>query len=193
LHVVLVIDSLARVASALRETAVAAGESAGRGGYPPSVFAQMAQLLEVAGELFAGSMTLIATVLSDGDDRDPVSEAARSLLDGHIALSAALAHAGRFPAVDVLRSASRTMETVADTAHVRAARRVRFAIAELARIEDARSLGIEPVERSVLAAIAAEPRIHAFVRQPRVVTRPNAMLEQLYELEAALPGDDAHR
>ena len=87
LHVLLVLDSVARYAAALREIAVAAGESVGRGGFPPSVFAELARLLEVPGAARDGSITLVATVLSDGDERDPVSEAARSLLDGHIALS----------------------------------------------------------------------------------------------------------
>ena len=85
LHVLFVLDSLARVAAAAREIAVAAGESVGRGGYPPSVFATLARYVECAGALRCGSVTLVATVLSDGDERDPVSEAARSLLDGHIA------------------------------------------------------------------------------------------------------------
>ena len=113
LHVAFVLDSLARFAAALRETATARGESVGRGGYPPSVFAHLARFVEVAGPLRRGSITLIATVLSDGDDRDPVSDAARSLLDGHLQLSPRLAAAGRFPAIDVPASASRTMEAVA--------------------------------------------------------------------------------
>ena len=110
LHVAFVLDSLARFAAALRETATARGESVGRGGYPASVFAQLARFVEIAGPLRGGSITLIATVLSDGDDRDPVSDAARSLLDGHLQLSPRLAAAGRFPAIDVPASASRTME-----------------------------------------------------------------------------------
>ena len=114
LHVVVLLDSLARLAGALREVAVAAGEPAGRGGYPPGVFAELARFVEIAGNFDCGSMTLVASVLDDGDERDPVSDAARSLLDGHIALSPSLAAHGHFPAIDVLRSASRTMDAVAD-------------------------------------------------------------------------------
>lgn len=193
LHVLLVLDSLARFASAAREIAIAAGEGAGRGGYPPSVFAQMARFVEVAGALERGSMTLIATVINDGDDRDPVSEAARSLLDGHIALSLRLAAAGRFPAVDVPASASRTMEAVAGESHVRAARRVRRAIALLDRIDDARALGIEPADRVARTAIAAESRIELFLRQGREASGFGATLRELAELATLLEGDGEDR
>ncbi len=119
-----VVDSLARYAHALRELAVQRGESVGRGGYPPSVFARTARLVERAGRLTEGSITMLATVLNDGEDHDPVSECARSLLDGHMQLSPRLAHAGRFPAIDVLASASRTMNAVASL-RPRSQRRVR--------------------------------------------------------------------
>jgi ATP synthase in type III secretion protein N len=167
LHVLLVLDSLARVAAALREVAVGAGESAGRGGYPPSVIAELARLIEVAGVVSAGSITMVATVLSDGDDRDPVSEAARSLLDGHIALSLSLAQAGRFPAIDVLASTSRTMEMVTSDAHQRCARLTRRTLAILARTKDARSLGIEPADEPSRMAVAAEHPLEDFLRQER--------------------------
>jgi FliI/YscN family ATPase len=190
LHVLLILDSLARYAAALREIGIAAGESAGRGGYPPSVFAEMARLVEVAGATREGSITLIATVIHDGDDRDPVSEAARSLLDGHIALSSRLAEAGRFPAVDVPASASRTMEAVAGERHVAAAMHVRRAIATLDRVEDARALGIAPHRRSEKAAIAAEGRIEAFLRQRRVATAAGETLAKLWQIAALLEGSD---
>jgi len=165
LHVLVVLDSLARVAMALREIAVAAGESAGRGGYPPRVFAQLARLVEFAGSLHGGAITLIATVIHDGDERDPVSEAARSLLDGHISLSPRLAQAGRFPAVDVVASTSRTMEAIVDGYHMRAAATVRAALAALDRIEDARAVGVQPSDPLSLAAIALEQRLDDFLRQ----------------------------
>jgi ATP synthase in type III secretion protein N len=165
LHVLLLIDSLARVAAAAREIAVGLGESTGRGGYPPSVFAELARLVEVAGAVSLGSITLIASVLSDGDERDPVSDAARSLLDGHVALSAQLAQSGRFPAVDVLGSTSRTMQMVAREPHLRHARTVRHILAILERIQDARSLGIDPGESAARAAIAIESKIETFLRQ----------------------------
>jgi FliI/YscN family ATPase len=179
LHVLLVLDSLARVAAALREVSVAAGESTGRGGYPPSVFAELARLIEIAGVVRSGSITMIATVLSDGDDRDPVSEAARSLLDGHIALSVSLAQAGRFPAVDVLNSTSRTMEIVTSKDHQRCARVLRRTMALLERIQDARSLGIEPTENAARVAMAIESHLEEFLRQGRYEPDFQATLSQL--------------
>ncbi|MGB8909131.1 MAG: EscN/YscN/HrcN family type III secretion system ATPase [Candidatus Cybelea sp.] len=193
LHVLLVIDSLARFSGALREIAISAGESAGRGGFPPSVFAQMAQFVEVAGATEHGSITLIATVINDGDDRDPVSEAARSLLDGHVVLSPRLAAAGRFPAVDVPASASRTMDAVANESHLRAARRVRRALALLERIEDARALGIEPAGRGARAAIVNENRIETFLRQRGTASARDATLAELTGLAALLDDVDEDR
>lgn len=194
LHVVLVLDSLARVASALREIAVARGESVGRGGYPPSVFPALARLLEVAGALSIGSITLVATVLSDGDDRDPVSEAARSLLDGHVQLSHELAHAGRFPAIDVLRSASRTMRQVVEREHFVAAQRVRSALATLERTEEARALGIAPAESRTLAIVAAEERIEALLRQDAESReQASSALSALLELADTLEVSHEHQ
>jgi len=179
LHVLVVLDSLARFAYALRELAVAAGESVGRGGYPPSVFSRLAQLLERAGNFGSGSITLLATVLEDGDARDPVSECARSLLDGHIQLSSRLAQEGRFPAIDVVASTSRTMDDVAAPEHRRAAAVVRSALARLDACAEARALGIEPVEAAVLAAVAAEPAIDRLLLQGRDPAEPAATLECL--------------
>ena len=186
LHVLLILDSLARFAAALREIGVVAGESAGRGGYPPSVFAEMARMLEVAGALHDGSITLVATVIYDGDERDPVSEAARSLLDGHVALAARLAEAGRFPAVDVPASASRTMDNVVGERHRCDAIAVRQAIAALDRVEDARALGIVPSGDSIRAAIAAEGRIEAFLRQDRSPSPPGETIAELREIAELL-------
>ena len=127
LDVLLVLDSLARVAAASREIAVASGQSAGRGGYPPSVFAELARLVEVAGAVSDGSITLIATVLSDGDDRDPVSEAARSLRMGTSVFQSRSRTPGGFRP-SMLSSTSRTMEMVASEAHLRDARALRHAL-----------------------------------------------------------------
>ena len=193
LHVLLVIDSLARFAYASREIAVAAGESVGRGGYPPSVFAHLARLVEVSGALQHGSITLIASVINDGDDRDPVSEGARSILDGHITLSTRLAEAGRFPAVDVPASTSRTMDAVVNQSHLSAARKVTRALALLDRIEDARALGIDPADRAARIAIAAESRIEAFIRQGRSGSDYEATLSQLAQLATLLEGDNGDR
>jgi len=180
LHVLLVIDSIARYANALRETALASGEASGRGGFPPSVFARLARAVECAGATPHGSVTLIATVLDDGDDRDPVSDAARSLLDGHVALCPRIARAGRFPAIDVLASASRTMDLVAGPAHRAAAARVRAALARLAAGAEARALGLAPAD-------AAERPVEAFLRQGPLPERPAATLAFLAEVADNLP------
>ncbi|MEA2720097.1 MAG: synthase in type secretion protein, partial [Candidatus Eremiobacteraeota bacterium] len=166
LDVLLVVDSLARIAAAARELALAAGEPAGRGGYPPSVFGLLARLLERAGAVGRGSVTLIATVLSDGpDEHDPVSEAARAALDGHLVLSDRLARAGRFPAIDVARSASRTLSDVAAPEHVAAARVVRAAVAALDESRDARSLGIDCIDPFLARCVADEAALERFLRQ----------------------------
>jgi flagellum-specific ATP synthase len=104
-------------------------------------------------------------VLSDGDERDPVSDAARSLLDGHITLSSSLAHSGRFPAIDVVRSASRTMALVAAPEQIANSQRVRRALALLQESEDARALGITPQGAELQAAIAMENTIEHFLCQ----------------------------
>ncbi len=152
LHVLLIVDSLARFAAALREIATACGERAGRGGYPPRVFAELASFTETAGAFETGSITLFATILNDGDDRDPVSEAARALLDGHIQLSPVLAAAGKFPAIDVPASVSRTMRSVVGAGHAADAAVVRSAIAALANSSDARALGMLSPESAGTAA-----------------------------------------
>lgn len=184
LHVLFVLDSLARVAAALREIAVAAGETAGRGGFPPSVFADLARLVESAGAVGTASTTLVATVLDDGDDRDPVSDAARALLDGHLALSRRLAEAGRFPAIDVLASASRTMPAVVQPAHLAAASAVRAAIALLDRTDDARRVGIEATDPATQRAVAGEEGIEAFLRD--LAGEPDATVARLCSLAAGL-------
>ncbi len=191
LHVLLVVDSLARFAAAVRELSVANGESVGRGGYPPSVFAKMAALLEVAGSFASGSITLVATVLNDGDERDPVSDAARSLLDGHVELAARLAQGGRFPAVDVAASASRTMDAVTHAGHAGAARAIRRAIVSLDRAAEARALGLEPSDPSTRAAIAIEDRLEAFLRQERLEPADwRATVREALALGALLQRDD---
>jgi ATP synthase in type III secretion protein N len=168
LDVLLVVDSLARIAAAARELALAAGEPVGRGGYPPSTFALLARLVELAGPSRRGSVTLVATVLTDGPgDLDPVAEAVRAALDGHVVLDRGLAEAGRFPAIDVVRSASRTLGEAVSADHRRAAGLVRAAVAALERARDARSLGLDPAagDPFLARAIAAEEAIERFLRQ----------------------------
>ncbi|HEY0613751.1 MAG TPA: EscN/YscN/HrcN family type III secretion system ATPase [Candidatus Elarobacter sp.] len=188
LAVLLVIDSLARVAGAAREVALAAGEPAGRGGYPPSVFAALARLLESAGSDGRGSVTLIATVLSDGPhEADPVSEAARAALDGHLVLSGRLARAGRFPAVDVAQSASRTLAEVASPEHLAAARAVRAAVAALDESRDARALGVASAGPDLARCVAAEAELERFLRQGPEPSERRATLTALLRLADTLP------
>ncbi len=182
LDVLVLLDSLARTAAALRELAVANGESTGRGGFPPSVFAELARIVEVGGAAREGSITLIATVLDDGDERDPVSDAARSLLDGHLQLSPLLARAGRFPALDIPASTSRTMQYVAEPRHLRAAGIVRAALAGLERTADARALGIGVEDEALRHAVRCERRLEAFLRQNACPHDPLETLAMLLDL-----------
>lgn len=184
LDVLLILDSLARVASAARDLAVATGEPVGRGGYPPSVFGLLAQLLERAGSFTTGSITLVATVLTDGpDERDPVSDACRAALDGHIVLAPRLAATGWFPAIDLPASASRTIGDIASPTHLAAARLLRRAVSLLDETREARCFGLDPgVGSSELRrAIAAEAAIAAFLRQSGP-TDPSATLTELEAL-----------
>ena len=117
-HVLLVLDSLTRYAMAAREIGLAAGEPPASKGYTPSVFARLAKLVERAGNFQNGSITAFYTVLMEGDDQqDPVVDAVRSLLDGHVVLSRSMAAAGWYPPVDVLDSLSRLMPSVTTPAH----------------------------------------------------------------------------
>ena len=140
-HVLLVIDSLTRVAHAQREIALAAGEPPGRRGYPPSALDLLPRLIERAGNdrSGGGAITALLTVLADGDDlvSDPVVDTARGVLDGHILLDRSIAARGRFPAIDVGNSLSRTMADCVTPGHLAAATRFRR---ELALVESNRDL-----------------------------------------------------
>ena len=187
LDVLLVLDSLARFCSAAREQALASGEPPGRGGYPPSVFGLAARLLERAGPIGRGSVTLVATVLSDGpDEADPVSEAARAALDGHLVLSERLARAGRFPAIDLPRSTSRTLDEVVAAGHSADARTLRAAAAALEESRDARALGVASADPVLVRCAAREPELEAFLRQGPAPSRPSATLTALARLADTL-------
>lgn len=144
--VLLIMDSVTRFCMAQREIGLAAGEPPSSKGYTPSVFAQLPKLLERAGNFSAaaggGSITGFYTVLVEGDDmNEPIADAVRSILDGHIVLSRALAARNHYPCVDVLHSASRLFSTVADKDHRRAAAHLRELLAAYERAEDLINIG----------------------------------------------------
>ncbi len=136
LRVLLVIDSITRLARALRDIGLSAGEPPTRRGFPPSVFSALPRLFERSGSGSRGSITAFYTVLVEGDaTSDPIAEETRSLLDGHIVLSNKLAEAGHFPAIDILDSRSRVMEHVVDKSHVRDAARLRELVSKYREVE----------------------------------------------------------
>jgi flagellum-specific ATP synthase len=137
-HVLLLMDSLTRLAMAQRQIGLAAGEPPATKGYTPSVFHLLPRLLERSGRAAAGgSITGFYTVLVEGDNMaDPVGDAARAVTAGHIHLSRALANRGHFPAIDVLQSVSRVMADVVDEPHLLAARKLQSLLATYAEVED---------------------------------------------------------
>jgi len=141
-HVLLVLDSLTRFAMAAREVGLAAGEPPTAKGYTPSVFNRLARLIERAGQFRHGSITAFYTVLMEGDDQqDPLVDAVRSFLDGHVLLSRALASEGWYPPIQILDSISRLMPAVVTPEHKQAAAAVRRMLAVYARSEDLVRIG----------------------------------------------------
>jgi flagellum-specific ATP synthase len=141
-HVLLVLDSLTRFAMAAREIGLAAGEPPTNKGYTPSVFTRLARLVERAGQFRNGSITAFYTVLMEGDDQqDPLVDAVRSLLDGHIVLSRTLAAEGWYPPIEVLDSISRLMPAVTQPEHRGHAALLRRLMAVYARSEDLVRIG----------------------------------------------------
>src|SRR5262249_53414701 len=136
-RVLLLVDSLTRVARAQREVGLAAGEPPARQGYPPSVFALLPRLLERTGQSDRGSITAVYAVLTAAEDADdPVAEEVRAILDGHICLSRELAARNLWPAVDPVRSLSRAMDDLVDAEHRQAAARAREVLATYERQRD---------------------------------------------------------
>ncbi|WP_374193791.1 FliI/YscN family ATPase [Glaciihabitans sp. dw_435] len=166
--VMLMMDSLSRVAMAQREIGLAAGEPPATRGYPPSTFSVLAQLLERAGTAESGSVTGIYTVLVDGDDHnEPIADAARSMLDGHIVLDRKLAVAGHFPSIDALGSISRLASKVTPPERAQVATTLRRALAARARVQDLLDVGAyQPGSNPLVdATIANDAAITAFLQQ----------------------------
>jgi FliI/YscN family ATPase len=168
--VLLMMDSVTRVAYAQREIGLAAGEPPATRGYPPSVFALLARLLERSGRSRNGSITGLYAVLVEGDDaNEPISDAVRSILDGHLWLSRKLANRGQFPAVDVLASVSRLMPDVVELPHREAAASVRELLAAYDEAEDLISIGAYQNGSNAVVdqAIQMREAVLRFMRQER--------------------------
>ncbi|WP_394221954.1 flagellar protein export ATPase FliI [Alteromonas gracilis] len=170
MKVLLLIDSLTRYAMAQREIALAVGEPPATKGYPPSVFARLPALVERAGNGSErqGSITAFYTVLTEGDDlQDPIADAARAILDGHVVLSRALADSGHYPAIDIEASISRVMPMVVSDEHQLMARRIRQVYSNYKQNQDLISIGAyaKGSDPRIDLAIRAEPAINAFLQQ----------------------------
>lgn len=140
--VLLMMDSLTRFSMAQREIGLASGEPPVSRGYPPSVYAEMPKLLERAGRASKGSITGLYTVLVDGDDfNEPITDTARSILDGHIVLSRKLGHKNHYPAIDILQSISRCMSQIAKKEHKGAAGKLKNVLATYNEAEDLINIG----------------------------------------------------
>jgi flagellum-specific ATP synthase len=189
--VLLLFDSLTRVAMAQREVGLAAGEPPATRGYPPSVFSLLPHLMERAGPSAHGSITALYTILVDGDDMDePIADISRATLDGHVVLRRSLASAGHYPPIDVLQSVSRLMARVAAPAHNEAARVVRSLLAAHEEARDLIAIGayVPGADALVDRAVSLMPAINAFLRQPPgEVTDFAAAVAQLVSLESGEP------
>jgi len=167
-HVLLVLDSLTRFAMAAREIGLAAGEPPTNKGYTPSVFSRLAKLVERTGQFRVGSITAFYTVLMEGDDQqDPIVDAVRSLLDGHVVLSRALAAEGWYPPIEVLDSISRLMPAVTQPAHREHSALLRRLMAVYARSEDLVRIGAYKPgsDRDLDRALRARGAMRAFMTQ----------------------------
>lgn len=190
--VLLMMDSITRFAHALREIGLSAGEPPTTKGYPPSVFSTLPKLVERAGmgekiQGIAGSITALYTVLVDGDDpNDPVADAVRSLLDGHILLSRKIAETGRYPAVDISRSLSRIADEITDKQLQRIALRIRSSYAIFEEVRDLVQVGAyrPGTDPETDRALRLVPKLNDFFNQDRNEKRP--LEKTLGSLEALL-------
>ncbi|BDU50481.1 flagellar protein export ATPase FliI [Haliovirga abyssi] len=168
MNVMLMMDSLTRFAMAQREVGLAIGEPPATRGYTPSVFSMLPRLLERTGNSDKGTITGLYTVLVDGDDmNDPIADAVRGILDGHIVLSRNIAAKNHFPAIDILVSASRLITEVATKEHVMNARKVREVLANYNEIEDLINIGAYKEGSNVRAdyAISKIEEVNSFLKQ----------------------------
>jgi flagellum-specific ATP synthase len=188
--VLLVMDSVTRLAMAQREIGLAAGEPPSQKGYTPSVFNLMPRVFERAGRFKKGSITGFFTVLVEGDDfNEPIADAVRGILDGHLILSRALGAAGHYPAIDVLQSVSRLAGRVSTPEDRAAAQKIRAALSDYQRSEDLINLGayVAGSNPSLDTALRLRPKLMDFLKQAAhdaadmVVTQT-----KLRELAAAL-------
>jgi flagellum-specific ATP synthase len=168
--VLLIMDSLTRVAQAQREIGLAIGEAPATKGYPPSVFARIPQLVERAGNGAegSGSITAFYTVLTEGDDQqDPIADSSRAILDGHIVLSRRIAEAGQYPAIDVEASISRAMHDIVPHEHSAMARRFRQSLSMYQQNRDLIAIGAyqKGSDPRIDAAIAQWPNMQRFLQQ----------------------------
>lgn len=187
-HVLLLMDSLTRFAQAQREIALAIGEPPATKGYPPSVFARLPQLVERAGngDKGGGSITAIYTILTEGDDQqDPIADAARAILDGHIVLSRDMAEAGHYPAIDIEASISRTMTEIVSEEQLKLAQRCRHINSIFRQNEDLISVGAYTpgTDSRIDEAINFYPHLMNFLQQDlHTATNWQASLSGLVEL-----------
>jgi len=166
--VLLMMDSLTRFSMAQREIGLASGEPPVTRGYPPSVYAEMPKLLERAGRSEKGSITGLYTVLVDGDDfNEPITDTARSILDGHIMLNRKLAHKNHYPAIDVLQSISRCMSSIVGYGQKRNVAKIKTILAVYADAEDLINIGAykKGSNSSIDDAIAKIDKVNEFLRQ----------------------------
>jgi flagellum-specific ATP synthase len=182
--VLLMMDSLTRVAMAQREVGLSVGEPPSARGYTPSVFALMPRLLERAGRGREGSITGLYTVLVEGDDmNEPIADTARSLLDGHVVLSRRLASDGHYPAIDVLGSISRVMLDIVPPEHQKCAGRVRAWLATHRDAEDLINIGAyaRGANQAIDEAVTRLPGVTRFLRQP--LDEPSTLADSLEQLK----------
>jgi flagellum-specific ATP synthase len=194
-HVLLVLDSLTRFAMAAREVGLAAGEPPTTRGYTPSVFSRLARLVERAGRFRTGSITAFYTVLMEGDDlQDPLVDAVRSYLDGHVVLARTLATDGWYPPIDVIESISRLMPHVVTDDHSKAAATVRRVLSTWARSEDLVRIGAyKPgTDQDIDRALRFLPAIRNYlVQSPREPETFGDARNQLLRLVASIESNNA--